>query len=70
MWFFFYFFLYSFSFEGEARDIVELCVKPFEMCLTHEDISSVMCSYNNINSVPACIGARLLKGTISEMESS
>lgn len=48
------------------RDMVESYLKPFEMCVREGDVSSVMCSYNNINGVPSCTDARLLKGTVRD----
>lgn len=46
------------------RDMIESYLKPFEMCVKEGDVSSVMCSYNKINGVPACADARLLRGII------
>ncbi|RLN12912.1 hypothetical protein C2845_PM09G14580 [Panicum miliaceum] len=34
------------------------------MCVREGDASSVMCSYNRVNGVPACADARLLSGTV------
>lgn len=42
----------------------ETFLKPFEMCVKDGDVSSVMCSYNKINGIPACADPKLLKDTI------
>lgn len=44
--------------------MVETFQRPFEMCVKDGDVSSVMCSFNNINGIPSCADARLLSGTI------
>ncbi|XP_062203801.1 probable beta-D-xylosidase 2 [Phragmites australis] len=46
------------------RDMVETFLRPFEMCVREGDASSVMCSFNLVNGVPACTDARLLSQTI------
>ena len=46
------------------QDMVETFNRPFEMCVKEGDVSSVMCSYNRINGIPACADAYLLKKTI------
>ncbi|XP_071924046.1 beta-xylosidase/alpha-L-arabinofuranosidase 2-like [Coffea arabica] len=46
------------------QDMLETFVKPFEMCINDGDVSSVMCSYNRINGIPACADRRLLLDTI------
>ncbi|XP_020255004.1 probable beta-D-xylosidase 5 [Asparagus officinalis] len=48
------------------RDMVESYLKPFEMCVKEGDVSSVMCSYNKINGVPACADGRRMRGTIRD----
>ncbi|XP_027184166.1 probable beta-D-xylosidase 5 [Coffea eugenioides] len=54
------------SFDARVReqDMIETFVKPFEMCVKEGDVTSVMCSYNRINGIPACADRRLLKDTI------
>ncbi|OEL16116.1 putative beta-D-xylosidase 2 [Dichanthelium oligosanthes] len=46
------------------RDMAETFLRPFEMCVREGDASSVMCSFNLVNGVPACTDARLLSQTI------
>lgn len=46
------------------QDMVETFLRPFEMCVKEGDVSSVMCSYNQVNAIPTCVDARLLRGTI------
>ncbi|KAK3130529.1 hypothetical protein QOZ80_6BG0494710 [Eleusine coracana subsp. coracana] len=55
-----------FTFDARVgeRDMAETFLRPFEACVRDGDASSVMCSYNRINGVPACADARLLSGTI------
>uniref|UniRef100_A0A7N0ZR99 Fibronectin type III-like domain-containing protein n=1 Tax=Kalanchoe fedtschenkoi TaxID=63787 RepID=A0A7N0ZR99_KALFE len=55
-----------FHFDAEVRDqdMKETFLKPFEMCVKEGDVSSVMCSYNRVNKIPACADVELLKNTI------
>ncbi|KAG0520829.1 LOW QUALITY PROTEIN: hypothetical protein BDA96_08G107700 [Sorghum bicolor] len=46
------------------RDMAETFLCPFEMCVWEGDASSVMCSFNLVNGVPACTNARLLSQTV------
>ncbi|CAL9132296.1 unnamed protein product [Musa acuminata var. zebrina] len=46
------------------QDMVETFVRPFEMCVKEGDASSIMCSYNRVNGVPACADAKLLSQTL------
>uniref|UniRef100_A0ACD6AMC6 Uncharacterized protein n=1 Tax=Avena sativa TaxID=4498 RepID=A0ACD6AMC6_AVESA len=55
---------FKFDARVEERDMVETFQRPFEMCIRDGDVSSVMCSYNRVNGIPACADARLLSGTI------
>ncbi|XP_047084901.1 probable beta-D-xylosidase 2 [Lolium rigidum] len=55
---------FKFDARVEERDMVETFQRPFEMCVRDGDVSSVMCSYNRVNGIPACADARLLSGTI------
>ncbi|EOY17590.1 Glycosyl hydrolase family protein [Theobroma cacao] len=48
------------------QDMVETFVRPFEMCIKDGDVSSVMCSYNQVNKIPSCADPILLKQTIRE----
>ncbi|KAL5196772.1 hypothetical protein ABZP36_000284 [Zizania latifolia] len=55
---------FKFDARVEERDMVETFQRPFEMCVRDGDASSVMCSYNRINGIPACADAHLLSQTI------
>ncbi|XP_008810094.3 probable beta-D-xylosidase 2 [Phoenix dactylifera] len=55
---------FRFSANATEQDMVETFLRPFEMCVKDGDVSSVMCSYNNIWGIPTCADARLLRGTI------
>nr|TKW21672.1 hypothetical protein SEVIR_4G135500v2 [Setaria viridis] len=55
---------FTFDARVSERDMAETFLRPFEMCVRDGDASSVMCSYNRINGVPACADARLLSGTV------
>jgi len=55
---------FTFDARVSERDMAESFLRPFEMCVREGDASSVMCSYNRVNGVPACADARLLSGTV------
>ncbi|XP_062230097.1 beta-D-xylosidase 3-like [Phragmites australis] len=55
---------FTFDARVTERDMVETFLRPFKMCVRDGDVSSVMCSYNRVNGIPACADARLLSGTI------
>ncbi|KAB8116157.1 hypothetical protein EE612_057129 [Oryza sativa] len=55
---------FEFDARVDERDMVETFQRPFEMCVRDGDVSSVMCSYNRVNGIPACADARLLSQTI------
>ena len=40
--------------------------RPFQMCIQKGDVSSVMCSYNRVNGIPACADHKLLRQTVRE----
>ncbi|KAJ0966122.1 hypothetical protein J5N97_027260 [Dioscorea zingiberensis] len=46
------------------QDMVESFNYPFEMCVKEGDVSSVMCSYNKVNGIPACADTKLMSQTI------
>ncbi|EOY06888.1 Glycosyl hydrolase family protein [Theobroma cacao] len=48
------------------QDMVETFNRPFEMCVKDGDVSSVMCSYNRVNSIPTCADSYLLKKLVRE----
>jgi xylan 1,4-beta-xylosidase len=55
---------FTYDARVSERDMAETFLRPFEMCVREGDVSSVMCSYNRVNGVPACADARLLSGTV------
>ncbi|OVA16673.1 Glycoside hydrolase [Macleaya cordata] len=55
---------YHFDARVTEQDMLETFLRPFEMCVKDGDVSSVMCSYNRVNGIPACADPRLLKDTI------
>ncbi|KAL6008777.1 hypothetical protein ACLOJK_022003 [Asimina triloba] len=46
------------------RDLIETFNRPFEKCVKDGDVSSVMCSFNNMNGLPTCADTKLLSDTI------
>ena len=48
------------------QDLVETFNLPFQMCVQDGDVSSVMCSYNRVNGIPACANHKLLKETVRQ----
>ncbi|GAV71630.1 Glyco_hydro_3 domain-containing protein/Glyco_hydro_3_C domain-containing protein/Fn3-like domain-containing protein, partial [Cephalotus follicularis] len=57
---------YHFDAKVSSQDMLETFLRPFEMCVKDGDVSSVMCSYNRINGIPACANPGLLKDTIRQ----
>ncbi|ERN01971.1 hypothetical protein AMTR_s00045p00064880 [Amborella trichopoda] len=55
---------FHFDAKVTERDMVETFVRPFEMCVKDGDVSSVICSYNHVNGIPACADPQLLGETI------
>ncbi|THF97025.1 hypothetical protein TEA_001705 [Camellia sinensis var. sinensis] len=55
---------YHFNSRVTEQDMKETFLRPFEMCVKEGDVTSVMCSYNRINGIPACADPKLLKDTI------
>lgn len=43
--------------------MVETFQRPFEMCVKEGDVASVMCSFNEIDGIPACADRNLLTDT-------
>ncbi|KAJ4844095.1 hypothetical protein Tsubulata_006482 [Turnera subulata] len=43
---------------------IALMPGPFEMCVKEGDVSSIMCSYNRVDGIPACADPKLLNQTI------
>ncbi|KAF3959990.1 hypothetical protein CMV_015250 [Castanea mollissima] len=55
---------YSFDAKVTEQDLAETFNRPFQMCVQNGDVSSVMCSYNRVNGIPACADPQLLKQTV------
>ncbi|ERN20408.1 hypothetical protein AMTR_s00068p00087460 [Amborella trichopoda] len=55
---------FHFDARVTERDMLETFVPPFEMCVRDGDVSSVMCSFNKVNGIPACADPKLLSQTI------
>ncbi|KAK4440139.1 putative beta-D-xylosidase 5 [Sesamum alatum] len=55
---------YHFDARVTEQDMQETFLRPFEMCVKEGDVTSVMCSYNKINGIPACADPKLLKDTL------
>ncbi|XP_043692296.1 beta-xylosidase/alpha-L-arabinofuranosidase 1-like [Telopea speciosissima] len=55
---------HSYDAKVAERDMVETFNRPFEMCIREGDVVSVMCSFNNVNGIPACSDPKLLRETI------
>ncbi|KAL0398360.1 UNVERIFIED_CONTAM: putative beta-D-xylosidase 5 [Sesamum radiatum] len=49
---------------GQRQDMQETFLRPFEMCVKEGDVTSVMCSYNEVNGIPTCADPKLLKDTV------
>ncbi|XVE82353.1 hypothetical protein DITRI_Ditri15bG0141800 [Diplodiscus trichospermus] len=48
------------------QDLVETFNRPFEMCVKEGDVSSVMCSFNQVNGFPTCADPYLLKKLVRQ----
>ncbi|PIA36575.1 hypothetical protein AQUCO_03300044v1 [Aquilegia coerulea] len=57
---------YHFNAKVTEQDMIETFLAPFEMCVKEGDVSSVMCSYNQVNGIPSCADPRLLKQTVRD----
>ncbi|URE40679.1 Glycosyl hydrolase family 3 N terminal domain [Musa troglodytarum] len=57
---------YHFDARVAEQDMVETFLLPFEMCVKEGDVSSVMCSYNRVNGIPACADPKLLSQTLRD----
>ncbi|XP_037492247.1 probable beta-D-xylosidase 5 [Jatropha curcas] len=55
---------YIFDARVNEQDMVETFNRPFEMCIREGDVSSIMCSFNRVNGIPACADPKLLNQTI------
>ena len=48
------------------QDMEETFNRPFQMCIQNGDASSVMCSYNRVNGIPACADHKPLRQIVRE----
>ncbi|KAL9263405.1 putative beta-D-xylosidase 2 [Drosera capensis] len=55
---------FVFDAKVTQHDMVETFLRPFEMCVKEGDVSSVMCSYNQIDGIPSCADAIMLNETV------
>ncbi|GAB2279891.1 hypothetical protein Dimus_014527 [Dionaea muscipula] len=55
---------FTFDAKVTEQDMVETFLRPFEMCVKDGDVSSVMCSYNQINGIPSCADPVMLNQTV------
>ncbi|XWS38889.1 hypothetical protein CRYUN_Cryun18bG0001800 [Craigia yunnanensis] len=55
-----------FNAKVSQQDMVETFNRPFEMCVKEGDVSSVMCSFNQVNGIPTCADPYLLKKLVRE----
>ena len=62
----YFFYYYYYYLKVTEQDLVETFNRPFQMCVQNGDVSSVMCSYNRVNGIPACANHKLLKETIRQ----
>mmetsp|Transcript_9795 Transcript_9795/g.17257 ORF Transcript_9795/g.17257 Transcript_9795/m.17257 type:complete len:772 (+) Transcript_9795:81-2396(+) len=56
----------TFNAQVSKRDLKETYMPAFESCVVKGKVSSLMCSYNAINGVPACVDQSLLTATARE----
>lgn len=50
--------------QVSKQDIEDTFDVPFKMCVKEGKVSSVMCSYNQVNGVPTCADPNLLRKTV------
>ena len=55
---------YHFDAKVTLQDMEDTYQPPFKSCVLEGHVSSVICSYNRVNGVPACADANLLKGVL------
>ncbi|XVF80039.1 hypothetical protein PTKIN_Ptkin15bG0038500 [Pterospermum kingtungense] len=55
-----------FNAKVSEQDMVETFNRPFEMCVKEGDVSSVMCSFNQVNGIPTCADPYLLKKLVRQ----
>ncbi|KAI3414390.1 uncharacterized protein J3R85_016390, partial [Psidium guajava] len=55
---------FHFNARVSKQDMEDTFDVPFRMCVMEGKVASVMCSYNQVNGVPACADPNLLKRTV------
>ncbi|XP_057965994.1 probable beta-D-xylosidase 5 [Malania oleifera] len=55
---------FHFDAKVTLQDMEDTYQPPFKSCVEEGHVSSVMCSYNRVNGIPACADPDLLKGVI------
>ncbi|XAR72962.1 Xylan 1,4-beta-xylosidase [Bertholletia excelsa] len=55
---------FHFDAEVTAQDLEDTYQPPFKSCVEEGHVSSVMCSYNRVNGIPACADPNLLQGVV------
>eukprot|EP00249_Psilotum_nudum_P032074 c47221_g1_i1 orf=439-2817(+) len=55
---------FHFDAEVTTQDLDDTFQPPFKSCVQDGHVSCVMCSYNRINGIPACVDTNLLVGTV------
>lgn len=52
--------------QVSKQDMEDTFAVPFRMCVMEGKVASVMCSYNQVNGIPACANPNLLKKTVRD----
>ncbi|CAK9145207.1 unnamed protein product [Ilex paraguariensis] len=55
---------FHFNAQVSKQDIEDTFDVPFRECVMEGKVASVMCSYNQVNGIPACADPKLLRNTI------
>ncbi|CAN1352995.1 Probable beta-D-xylosidase 2 [Linum perenne] len=55
---------FHFNAKVSKQDMEDTFNVPFKMCVQNGNVASVMCSYNQVNGVPACADPNLLRKTV------
>ncbi|XP_059659396.1 probable beta-D-xylosidase 2 [Cornus florida] len=55
---------YHFNAKVSKQDLADTFDVPFRACVLEGKVASVMCSYNQVNSIPTCADPKLLRDTI------
>ncbi|OJJ07305.1 hypothetical protein ASPVEDRAFT_46646 [Aspergillus versicolor CBS 583.65] len=57
---------YGFDAVISTQDLSEYFLPPFRTCTAQKQVSSVMCSYNAVNGVPACADSYILQDILRD----